>query len=392
MRWNPLRVTSIATVSICAAALAACSGSSDDNKQGAPGVVETPPPVTNMVMNPGTAGMVAMMQHPIVQSGTGGTTPIMQPPSGTGGSSPAPMMDAGMIKPVMDPLTTTGSDLYDPMTKTLMAPADGDGVQISTDPFDLLPGEEKFTCYHAEIPVDGEIDVRYYESVMAAGSHHFILYKNDGDTMPPGTTDQTGCLANPTGSNWVYSSAQPHMDLKIPEGVAIVLGSRQRVVFDMHYINTTDQTLHAQVTLNISFAKGEFQKASSLVSYNSQIFIPPDGEQTVGGDCTPGDGAKFFYMLTHTHRRGVLATITRVLANGQMGEELVHSSDWEIPQEKKYLTDPFLTFMPGEKFHYECQYMNDLDQIVTAGPSADTNEMCMAITYYFPASAGGSCF
>ena len=48
-------------------------------------------------------------------------------------------------------------------------------------------------------------------------------------------------------------------------------------------------------------------------------------------------------------------------------------------------------FMPGEKFHYECQYMNDLDQVVTAGPSADTNEMCMAITYYFPASAGGSC-
>jgi hypothetical protein len=96
-------------------------------------------------------------------------------------------------------------------------------------------------------------------------------------------------------------------------------------------------------------------------------------------------------MLTHTHRRGLLATITRVLANGQMGEELVRSPDWEIPQEKKYLTDPYLTFMPGEKFHYQCQYMNDLSQVVTAGPSAQTNEMCMAITYYFPSTATGSC-
>jgi hypothetical protein len=391
MRWNPIRVITIATISICAAALAAC-GASDDNKMNpGPGVVQTPPPPTNMVMDQGMAGTVAIMQHPIVQTGTGGSAPQMPPPSGTGGAAPPMVMDAGMMKPVMDPLTTTGSDLYDPATKTLKAPADGDGVQISTAPFDLLPGEEKFTCYHAEIPVDGEIDVRYYESVMAPGSHHFILYKNDGDTSPSGTTDQSGCLANPTGNNWVYSSAQPHMDLKIPDGVAIVLGARQRVVFDMHYINTTTETLHAFVTLNISFAKGEFQKASSLVSYNGGIFIPPMGTQTVGGDCTPGSGAKFFYMLTHTHRRGVLATITRVLASGQMGEELVRSEDWEIPQEKKYLTDPYLTFMPGEKFHYECQYMNDLDQIVTAGPSADTNEMCMAITYYFPASAGGSC-
>jgi hypothetical protein len=74
-----------------------------------------------------------------------------------------------------------------------------------------------------------------------------------------------------------------------------------------------------------------------------------------------------------------------------MGEELVRSIDWEVPQEKKWLTDPFMTFQPGEKFHYSCDFENDLNQVVTAGPSAATNEMCMAITYYFPATAGGSC-
>src|SRR5436190_19615369 len=151
MRWNPIRVIAIAMISICAAALAAC-GASDDNKMSpGPGVVSTPPPVTNMVVNPGTAGTVAM-PPPIVQMGSGGTSgPLMHPVmTGTGGSSPPPVVDAGMMKPVMDPLTTTGSDLYDPATKTLKAPAPGDGVQITTDAFDLLPGEEKFTCYHAE--------------------------------------------------------------------------------------------------------------------------------------------------------------------------------------------------------------------------------------------------
>jgi hypothetical protein len=315
--------------------------------------------------------------------GSAGSAGTMGPAVGAAGTA-SPMAGAAGA-------TAAGSDsLYDAATGELHAPASGDGVQISTTMFDLQPGEEKFTCYHTEIPVDGEIDVRYYESKMAKGSHHFILYKNDGDTAALGTMDQTGCL---TGfQNWIYSSAQPHIDLKIPEGVAFVMGSRQRVVFDMHYINTTQQTLHAQVTLNVLFAKGNFQKAASLVSYNTGIFIPPNGTQSVSGDCTPGAGANFFYMLTHTHRRGQLATISRVLANGQMGEELVRSTDWEVPQEKKWLAEPFLTFQTGEKFHYACDYKNDLNQLVTSGPSADTNEMCMAITYYFPASAGGSCF
>jgi hypothetical protein len=177
----------------------------------------------------------------------------------------------------------------------------------------------------------------------------------------------------------------------MPEGVAFVLGSRQRVQFDMHYINTTQDTLQAHVTLNVIQAKGKFEKAASLISFNAGIFLQPNEMQTVEGDCTPGDGAKFFYMLTHTHRRGQLATIDRVLADGSLGERLVKSTDWEHPDEEKWLKDPYLTFKTGEKFHYSCQYMNDIDQIVTAGPSAATNEMCMAITYYFPASAGGTC-
>lgn len=279
--------------------------------------------------------------------------------------------------------------LFDPATKDLKAPAPDQGVQVTTSMFALPPGAEKFTCYHAELPKDGELDVKYWESVMTQGSHHFILYRTDNDPVPAGTMDQNGCT---TGfQNWIYSSAQPHIDLQIPEGVAMVLGANQRVSFDMHYINTGDEALQVQVKLNAIFATGKFEKAASLISYNTGIFLQPHAAGTASGDCTPGNGAKFFYMLTHTHRRGKLATISRTLASGMMGETIVKSTDWEVPEEKKWLTDPYETFKQGEKIHYECDYMNDLDTLVTAGPSAQTNEMCMAIMYYFPASAGGSC-
>ena len=349
----------------------------------APAPVVTPPPTS--VPAPGgsatpplptTAGAAApapAQTPPRAAAAAGGTATMGSASAAGSGSAPARLP----------------ASLYDPSSGELRAPAPSDGVQISTPTFDLQPGEERFACYHTEIPIDGEFYVHYYESKMALGSHHFILYKHDRDAAALGTMDPTGCL---TGfQSWIYSSAQPLMDLRMPDNVAMVLGSRQRVLFDMHYINTTSKVLNAHVTLNVVLAKGEFEKAASLISYNTAIRLPPHGTQTVGGDCTPGPGAKFFYMLTHTHRRGLLATITRVHADGSLGEELVRSTDWEVPMERKWLDEPLLTFEPGEKFHYSCEYQNDLEQVVTSGPSAATNEMCMAITYYYPASAGGGC-
>jgi len=273
---------------------------------------------------------------------------------------------------------------------SLPPPAAGTGIQIQTKPFPVMPGQELFKCYHTQIPMDTELDVAEFESVMSVGSHHFILYRTDGDTAPLDTVTDGGCSGNFSNA-WVYSSGQPHYGFKNPPGVAMVLNAKQRVGFDMHYLNTTSAPINAQVTLNMMFATGTFQKAAPLISFNTGILIPPNGTQTVSGDCTPGAGANFYLASTHTHKRGVLSTINRVLANGTMGEELVHSTDWEKPDFKEWQAAPFLTFKAGEKFHYSCSYQNDRNSVVTVGNSAELNEMCMAVTYFFPASAGGSC-
>jgi hypothetical protein len=273
---------------------------------------------------------------------------------------------------------------------SLPPPAAGTGIQIQTKPFPVMPGQELFKCYHTQIPMDTELDVAEFESVMSVGSHHFILYRTDGDTAPLDTVTDGGCSGNFSNA-WVYSSGQPHYGFKNPPGVAMVLNAKQRVGFDMHYLNTTSAPINAQVTLNMMFATGTFQKAAPLISFNTGILIPPNGTQTVSGDCTPGAGANFYLASTHTHKRGVLSTINRVLANGTMGEELVHSTDWEKPDFKEWQATPFLTFKAGEKFHYSCSYQNDRNSVVTVGNSAELNEMCMAVTYFFPASAGGSC-
>src|ERR1051325_2649710 len=164
------------------------------------------------------------------------------------------------------------------------------------------------------------------------------------------------------------------------------LPAQKKVVFDMHYINLGTDVIHAHVTLNVNQVKAaQFQKAESQVSFNLNINMPANGTQTVGGDCTPPAGAKYFMMPSHTHRRGVDASITRKLANGMMGETLVHTTNWDSPENILWENPPYLTFQPGEKFHYRCSFKNDRAQTTTVGISAANNEMCMAITYFFPA-------
>jgi copper type II ascorbate-dependent monooxygenase-like protein len=279
-------------------------------------------------------------------------------------------------------------DAWTPMSNLdangkLIAPTPDKGYQMVSTAFDLEPGQEIFNCFHVETPNDAEFPVGEWEAQMSEGSHHFILYRTAGDTVQSGTLTDGGCTQGFGGQTWLYTQGSPRSHLAFPDAVAMVIQPHERITFDMHYINTTDSPIHAQIALNMYKVKAEtYQKAGSQVSFNVGIAIPPNGMQTVSGNCQPVPGANYFIMQTHTHKRGILATITR---NGGAGEELVHTTDWEHPDQHVWMSAPFLTFAPGESFDYSCTYMNDRDSLVTVGTSAEANEMCMAEAYYFPA-------
>ncbi|HEX4339754.1 MAG TPA: hypothetical protein VH062_27790 [Polyangiaceae bacterium] len=336
-------------------------------------------PVSTPPSSGGTTG--------VVDPGTGGAATT--PSGATGGAAGAPPSGPSTIGGPGDDWTVSS---HLDANGLLIAPATGEGYQIQTTSFELDPGQEVFKCFHTAVPNDAELDVGHWESQMSAGSHHFILYTADQDTSPAGTLSSSGCVAGFGGSTWLYTAGSPHWHLPYPDGVAVPLVAHQKIQFDMHYINTGTDVINAHVTLNIEKVKSaQFQKAQAQISFNTQIAIPPNGMQTVGGDCTPPPGVNFFLMGTHTHRRGIDASITRKLASGQMGEELVHTTNWDSPQAVLWENAPYLTFAAGEKFHYSCSYQNDRASVTTVGDSAANNEMCMAITYFFPAKAGGTC-
>jgi len=302
----------------------------------------------------------------------------------------------------------------------LAAPAPGTGYQIETPDYKatdanaknliVAPNQEIFLCYYVTLPNKAEVDIGGFQSYMSPySSHHFILYQqsNSGQfglpPQPSGTVSSCGFA----GGTWVYATSTPGavVTSSMPEGVGLPFKAATQVVLNMHFINTGTTTLYPKVKLNILFAKNVKYKAAVMVSFNTSIDVPGatasgPGMQTVSGTCTAPAGSKFFSMSTHTHKHATAAVVN--LVRSGVTQPLVHTgeastypapqipgsgTDWEHPGVSLWDGPDFLTVQQGDSFTYSCSYVNTASTPVTVGETAASNEMCMAIGYYYPAGS-----
>ncbi len=91
-------------------------------------------------------------------------------------------------------------------------------------------------------------------------------------------------------------------------------------------------------------------------------------------------------MSTHAHKQAIKTDVNDGATN------IFHSDDWEHPGAQIWNAMPFYSF--ANKVTWTCTYNNTGDnaaQTIKAGPSAQTNEMCMATGYWFPATGPMAC-
>jgi len=304
----------------------------------------------------------------------------------------------------------------------LAAPAPGTGFQIETPDYDATnanaknmivePNQEIFLCYYITLPNTGEVDVGAFQSYMSPqSSHHFIVYEQTGSSsvsgLLAGTPEPSGTIVSCgfAGGTWVYATSTPGavVTSRMPEGVGLPFASGTQLVLNMHFINTGTTVLYPKIKLNILFATDVKYKAAVMVSFNTSIDVPAatasgPGMQTVNGTCTAPVGSKFFSMSTHTHKHATAAVVN--LVSGGTTQPLVHTgsadtypapqqpgtgTDWEHPGVSLWDAPDFLTVQQGDSFSYSCSYVNTASTAVTVGETAASNEMCMAIGYYYPA-------
>jgi hypothetical protein len=263
-------------------------------------------------------------------------------------------------------------------------PAPAQGFQVITPTIDLQPGAEVTYCYYTRLPNTAMVGVKQWESKMTPGSHHMILYLTSSELQPAGTLTTTGCGGGL--GVWTYSAQETNVTFAMPSGVGMVLPAGQPAFIQMHYLNATDKVVPVHVTLNATtYAANEtYTPAAAFVTYNSNINIPAGAPSNPGlgsasGTCAVPSTAKFFTLSTHAHKQAVR---TQILDGAKM---IFSSADWEHPGAAVYPADPFYSFSSGS-LTYRCDYANPTGRVVQDGNSAVTDEMCMAVGYFVPAT------
>jgi hypothetical protein len=272
------------------------------------------------------------------------------------------------------------------------------GFQITTPEITIKAHEEITYCYYFKTPNTEAYTIKRWESVMTTGSHHLILFTTPSLSQPEGTVSSSSCSITGGGASniasWIYSAQNPQQDLKLPaddgtgKPVGMDIAAGQAAFVQMHYNNTGDTDIVAKAVINAEAydAGVATTKTFAYVTFDGTITIPGNpNPYTESLDCNISPTSKVWLMSTHAHR---LATHTEV----RDGSTVVFESDsWEHPGAQAWMDAPFYSFSSG-KVTSSCTWSNDKTTVVHQGDSANTEEMCMASGYYFPATKTSICY
>lgn len=281
---------------------------------------------------------------------------------------------------------TPGSDLAPP------ASTDGFRITLPANAVTIQPGQEAYYCYYKVVPGGQAVNVGAFQSWMTSGaSHHFITFTGTGtDGALTGGAANSSLACNPSG-NWVYatSTSGQVIELKFPDGVGLPFPANQVLILNMHFLNPGSTAVSPEVKLNVLYAKNLQYTAQAMVSFNAGIYVAPGATQTVSGSCTPPAGSKFFAYTTHAHKHATELDVNYV--SGGVTTNIVKSPQWDNPDVALWNAPNFLTIKAGDKLTYSCSYSNvGGTTAVTVGETAASNEMCMSIGYFFPATQAQS--
>jgi hypothetical protein len=193
---------------------------------------------------------------------------------------------------------------------------------------------------------------------------------------------------------WIFAAQMPHFEMATPDDdgtgkpLAIEVPPNQPAFVQIHYLNAGDEPVVSPVKVEgfTRPAGTDYTPTAAFITYNNSIEIAPGAVGHLESRTCPAPaGSSFWWMSTHSHKQSKHTAIK------SGGAELFASNDWEVPGTLERTSAPYVT-MPSVT--YECTYDNtgsNATHTIHTGPSAATDEMCMAVGYFFPASQPRFC-
>lgn len=336
---------------------------------------------------PASIGASAGMTATLVTSGTS----AMSTPGGTGG---------GGTPSVSGPLNTAGAggsagtvasassaspnvDLY-----LGLAPLEpSQGFQVRTVGADLQPGEEAEYCELVQLP-GAPADTYWVNDLELAngqGSHHLIV-----TAVVPGEeaeqkikTLHAGDRVPCVGAEFSFGDAgllgvggiqKPYGRFEMAPGVGSKYSGSQYLIFDYHFFNATERTIHALSAANFhtTSASSVQHEALGFAFLNFTIDTPANASESFSAECHMKSDVMVGSLIRHTHKYGTDFDVW--FAGGARDSQHIWSSaNWEEGTQYTF-PEPVLV-KAGEGFRFRCGYTNPTAKPLRFGTST-ADEMC----------------
>jgi len=194
-----------------------------------------------------------------------------------------------------------------------------DGFRVKNLGTTIAPGADVEFCEVSELP--GDPSDTYYvvgtELGNAPFSHHLIVTAAEpgspadqklrehavGDSVPCLSSEQ---VFGSEGMYWVGGTQLPYTRTTYQPGVGREYHGGQRLVFDYHYYNTSDQDVQARSAFNFHLGKAEdvkhLMRRSQFANYT--IDTPSKTAGSFTGECRYKQDVMVGAITRHTHRWG----------------------------------------------------------------------------------------
>jgi hypothetical protein len=298
----------------------------------------------------------------------------------------------------------------------IQLPVPEPGAQVVVPPFDVPVGTEVQGNYYTTLPNPRELRVTRFEILYPPGSHHlnFFAYQGGDEPPPPDGTFKPTFDAIPF-ENWALraGSQRIHLIWDLPPGVAFKFEPLQKVLAQIHFVNTGPQTapIGGMACINLHAAYDPATAPitmGTMFGQNIYIVLPPRTTTTWDFGTTFDlfeikEEVKIAAANGHFHWRGKTFEIRRwdgrnknrdgSPAPGEferMGVEnrIYLSDNWNDPPFVSY-ADGQVVIPPGWGIVYRCVYVNNTNRTIFFGPHVETEEHGNVFIYFYPGPENG---
>ena len=250
-----------------------------------------------------------------------------------------------------------------------------DTVTLAMDSFVVPKGGEVYKCQDFVNPFGGDAEIQKFESHMAAGSHHVLLFYKQNVVANGALEDCSGLEFAATP----YGSQRSNDSVTFPAGVAALIPGGTGLRIQSHYLNATQAAITAtvQITFHKAAAGSVKDHAGVLFLVNPNLSIPSTGMPfTIAKRCRIPRDINLVGAGSHMHQHAVGFQAT---SGGNM---IYQTTDWNEPQPAEFA--PPMKLTAGSTVDFSCTWVNNTGTTLTFGESARTNEMCIFSAQFYP--------